>query len=275
VRARLPSLGPLEYAALALFFVVALYTGWVAWDFHDSSADDGTASAPRSSSPTPSVDVAAPEAPATPPPLGPFSDAASTASTILVIGDSTGAGQGAWVDLVAQDLGNQSRVALHEWDETSSQFAEQPTSYGDLGRRVDLWNLSVKGIDRDYGDFLDTVPAPDAVLVDIGHDRGPRALTRAATATLDALGARWGDVPTAFVLQNPSVLDERSQQRRGVHKLTRLAGEYAEPVIDVYTAFEQDTSGETLVADDSRPTDAGSRLWADVVDDALGVTTSR
>ena len=164
---------------------------------------------------------------------------------------------------------------MHEWDETSGQFAEVPTSYGDTGPTLDVWNLSYHGVAPDYAEHLDAVPAPDAVLLDIGHDRGPRELARAATVTLDAVGARWGDLPTAVVLQNPSVLDEEHRQRRGVQRLTRFAAEYGDPVIDVYAAFEQADPGLTFVTADSRPTDAGSRLWADVVDRALGVTTSR
>ena len=192
-----------------------------------------------------------------------------------MVGDSTGAGPGTWVDLVAQDLGGKRQVALHEWDETTGQFAGVPTSYGDTGPTLDVWNLSYHGVAPDYAEHLDAVPAPDAVLLDIGHDRGPRELARAATVTLDAVGARWGDIPTAVVLQNPSVLDEEHRQRRGVQRLTRFAAEYGDPVIDVYAAFEQADPGLSFVTADSRPTDAGSRLWADVVDRALGVTTSR
>jgi hypothetical protein len=274
VRPRLPTLGPWEYTAIAVLFAVAVYTGWVAWDVHDAGSDTVDASGGGSSSRS-SVEVAAPESRITPPSLRPFRVAARKARTILVIGDSTGAGPGAWVDLVAQDLGDHRRVTLHEWDETIGQFADVPTSYGESGRRLDVWNLSYHGVDPDYAEHLDALPAPDVVLLDIGHDRTRRALARAATVTLDGLGARWGDVPTAVVLQNPSVQDLEPQQRRGVQRLTRLAAEYADPVIDVYAAFEKAEPGQALVTDDSRPTVTGFRLWADVVDRALGVTTSR
>ena len=261
---------------MAVFFAVAVYTGWVAWDVHDASSETVDASlGGSSSSPSPSVQVAAPEAPMTPPPLRPFRAASRSAGTVLVIGDSTGAGPGAWVDLVAQDLGEQHQVALHEWDESNGQFADAPTSYGETGPRLDVWNLSYHGVDPDYAEHLDAVPPPDIVLLDIGHDRSPRELARTASVTLDAVGARWGDVPTAVVLQNPSVLDEEQQQRRGVKRLTRFAAEYGDPVIDVYAAFERADPGLTFVTADSRPTEAGSRLWADVVGRAMGVTTSR
>jgi hypothetical protein len=272
---RIPPLGRWEYTAIAVFFTASVYTGWVAWDVHDAKSDTVAASGGGSPSPSSSVEVAAPDSPVTPPPLRPFRLAARSASTVLVIGDSTGAGSGAWVDLVAQDLGDQRQVAVHEWDETSGQFGEVPTSYGETGPRLDVWNLSYHGVEPDYAEHLDAVPAPDVVLLDIGHDRGPRELARAATATLDGVGARWGDVPTAVVLQNPSVLDQEAQQRRGVRRLTRFAAEYGDPVIDVYAAFEQADPGLAFVTADSRPTDDGSRLWADVVDRALGVTTSR
>ena len=257
-----------------MFFAAAAYTGWVAWDVHSSGQDGALAGAQtRSSTPSPSVEVAAPETVATPPSLGPFRKAASVADTILVIGDSTGAGSGAWVDLVARDLGDQHHVTLHAWQETPGQF-EVPTTYGGPGGQVDVWNLSYPGIEADYADHLGDVPQPDVVLLDIGHDRSRRAAARAALTTLEAVGERWGDVPTAVVLQNPSAADEELQQRQAVRRLTRFAAEYGDPVIDVYSAFQQAEPGRTLVDGGSRPTQAGQRLWADVVDDALGVTGS-
>src|SRR4051794_10061933 len=101
VRRGLLRLGPVEYTAIAVMVAVIAYTGWVAWDVRT----DRPAAAPRTSSaqpgtPTPSVQVAAPGVPSGPPSLDDFRTAASTARTILVIGDSTGAGRGAWVDLV-------------------------------------------------------------------------------------------------------------------------------------------------------------------------------
>ena len=260
-----------------MFLIVVAYTAWVAWDVHDSRSDQLAApSRARAATPSASasVQVAAPGEPTTPPPLDPFRAAASTATNILVVGDSTGAGTGEWVDLVARDLGDHSRVSLHQWDEAAAQFDQVPTSYGDIGRRVDVWNLSYQGVAPDYPEHLDTLPPPDVVLLNIGHDRSAGAAGRAVTVTVDAIGERWGDVPTAFVLQNPSLGNEEAQQRRAVRRLTKLATEYGDPVIDVYAAFEQSGPGPTLVTAESRPTDAGSRIWADVVDRALGIPTS-
>jgi hypothetical protein len=273
---RRPSLrlGALDYTAIAVFLAVVAYTAWVAWDVRSSRSDpQASSSHSRASTPTASVQVEAPDSATAAPPLGPFRAVASKANAILVIGDSTGAGPGAWVDLVAQDLGEANLVKLHQWDEAADEFAKVPTSYGEVGTRVDIWNLSYRGVEPDYPDHLDGLTPPDVVLLDIGHDRGPGAVQRAVTVTMDAVGERWGDVPTAFVLQNPSVAADSAQQRRAVRRLTRLAAEYAEPVIDVYSAFEQAGPGQALVTAESRPTDAGSRLWADVVDRALGVPT--
>ena len=260
-----------DYVAIAVFVAAVGYASWVAWDVTGSGPDTASVEALPT---TPSEQVAAPDEAVEPPPLGPFRAAASRASSILVVGDSTGAGTGAWVDLVAQDLGAERVVTLHQWDEQAEEFPDETSSYGDEGRQLDLWNLSYRGVDPDYPEHLGDLPRPDVVLLDIGHDRSPRAAARAATVTVDAISERWGDVPTAVILQNPSVEDEATQQRRAVRRLTRFAAEYGDPVIDVYTAFQRADPDQTLVDDDSRPTDDGFRLWADEVDRALGVTTS-
>ena len=120
------------------------------------------------------------------------------------------------MDLVAENLGEARTVSLHSWDEAAEQFAEAPTTYGEAERRLDIWNLSYRGVAADYPEHLGDLPQPDVVLLNVGHDRSPRAVERAVAVTTDAIGERWGDVPIAFILQNPSVGDAEQPQDRAV-----------------------------------------------------------
>ena len=54
-------------------------------------------------------------------------------------------------------------------------------------------------------------------------------------------------------------------------RLAQLATDFGYPVIDVYTAFKHADGDQPLVSEESRPNQDGSRLWADVVAEALGV----
>ncbi|MET0837702.1 MAG: SGNH/GDSL hydrolase family protein [Marmoricola sp.] len=270
MRRRYPRIGVLEIIVIGIGLVVAVYTGWVIKDV--SSEPDVPAELAEAvpAGPSESVQVAPPEESTDPAPLRPFTEAALEARTILIVGDSTGAGPGSWVDLVAQNLSADRRVSLHGWDESSDRFDEDPATYGEAGRRLAIWNLSYQGIEADYPEHMSDLPQPEVVLFNIGHDRGPRAITRAVGATTDAIGERWGDLPVAFVLQNPSVGDEERQQDRAVRKLTELATQYDYPVIDVYSAFQRAGGEQELVTEESRPSADGAALWADVVTDALG-----
>ena len=154
-------------------------------------------------------------------------------------------------------------------DEDAARFDEEGQSYGEGADRLDIWNLSYHGIEPDYPDHLDDLPRPDAVLVNIGHDRSAREASRAVVVTTEAIGTRWGDVPTALILQNPSTGDDERQQDRVIRRLTTVASEFGFPVIDVYGAFERGDV-EALIDDDSRPTEEGSRLWAETVEASVG-----
>lgn len=257
-----------EIAVLVAGVLVAVYAAWVIRDVSAPAVTSSTSSG-SPSSPSPSVSVDPPQAPATPPGLGQFRKAAAKTKTLLVIGDSTGAGPGAWVDLLAQDLAKKRAVTLHQWDDLAQQFAPTPTVFGS-GRALAIWNLSYPGVKADYAEHLDEVAdRPGAVILNIGHDRDRRALGRTVRTTTAGIDKRWGDVRIAWVLQNPSTGAAAKMQEAAVDRLTALATEKRVPVIDVHSEFRTRGNFARLLSDDSHPSVAGSRLWADVVGRAL------
>lgn len=206
--------------------------------------------------------------------LGPFREAFSKSRTILVIGDSSGDERGEWVNLWSQDLATNRKVTYHQWD-SDAGFTASPKVYGtskDFGsdKPIAIWNLSYLGVEADYAQNLIDVPAtPDAVIISVGHDRDLKALDRAIGSTIDAVDERWGEVPVALVLQNPSTGSEARSQEAAVFHVRSLATKYGVPVIDAHAAFLEAGDLENLLLDGRRPNERGSRVWADAVTAAL------
>lgn len=257
-----------EVLVLAAGVLVALYAAWVIRNVGASTPDDNAPPVPvetLSESPTPTPSPT--PSPTAPPSLAAFRAVFGDAGSVLVVGDSTGNDPGEWVDLWAQDLGRQ--VTLRQWQAGAEQFAEAPLVYGS-GPALEIWNLSYPGVRADYAQRLQEVPkAPGVVILSIGHDRSPQALRRAVRTTSEAIDDRWGEVPTAWVLQNPSTGETEQQQEDAVTFLRSLAITERVPVIDVHRAFRKAGSLDSLLLDASSPNDRGSRLWADTVDAAV------
>ncbi len=248
--------------------VVAVYATSVVRGVGAAPPDADAASSPRdsaSSSPTarPSATQSAAAA-SRPARIGPVREAVRTANALLVVGDSTGDGVGEWVDLWAQDLGGAALVNLHQWDAAGQRFVTSAV-YG-AGRTTHLWNLSYPGVRADYAERLDRVEnSPDAVVINVGHDRGRVAIERAIRRTTEAVTRRWGQVPTALVLQNPSTGASAVAQEEAVATVREVAARERLAVIDVHRAFGRAGPPESLLADESTPNEQGSRVWADAV----------
>lgn len=257
----------IEVVVVVAGILVAVYAVWVIRNVGATTPDDNAAASPvealSEASDEPSV------APTAPPRIGAVREAVADAPSVLVVGDSTGNDPGEWVDLWARDLALDREVRLHSWDVGSAQFGAEPTVYG-TGRAMEIWNLSYPGAAADYAPKLQEVAAePAAVIVNIGHDRSPQAIRRAIRTTSDAIDDRWGEVLMAWVLQNPSTGAAAPDQEDAVEFVRSLATTERVPVIDVHAQFLRADSLATLLVDDSRPNDRGSRLWADTVERAL------
>jgi hypothetical protein len=206
--------------------------------------------------------------------LGPFRRAVARSRTILVVGDSSGDEHGEWVDLWAQDLASNRKVIYHQW-ESGAGFTASPEVYGTSklygsDKPMEVWNLSYQGVAADYAENLSNVPVkPDAVILNVGHDRDRGLLDRTIRTTTDAVNERWGKVPSALVLQNPSTGGEAKRQEEAVFEVRSLAMKYGMPVIDAHAAFLKAGDVGDLLVDGRRPNERGSRVWADAVAAAL------
>lgn len=253
-------------AVLVAGVLVTIYAGWV---IQHVGASPG-ARAPGQRPALPGAGASGPtQEPRQPASLEPIRKAIATRSDLLVIGDASGDEVGEWVDLWAQELGRRRQVTVHFWDGADGAgFSSPPAIYG-VGRPLSIWNLSSAGTRVDFAGSLSQVPVkPGVVLLNLGHGREGRTLERAVQRTRIAVSRRWGRVPTAWVLQNPTTVAPRAQEA-AVGRLRSVAIEKRVPVIDVQAAFEDSPPLRALLTSGSFPNAAGSRVWADAVQAAL------
>lgn len=256
-------LRPTEVAVLVAGVLVAIYAGWVIRNVGSATPNGADIPQRQPASDTRSA------APATPPPLDLFRTALGGARTLLVVGDATGDEPGEWVDLWAQDLADSRRVTLHQYDADAAQFSSSSVVNGS-GRPLEIWNLSYPVARVDYAERLASVPAkPGAVILNFGHDRSRKVLRRAVNETADAIEERWGRLPSAWVLQNPTGGENAQEQEDAVALVRTMATRARVPVIDVHAAFLAEGSLQELLVDGARPDEEGSKVWADAVRTAL------
>lgn len=260
----------IEVVVVLAGILVAVYAAYVIRNVGATTPDDGA------SPPAPVETISESPAPTPPKPTAPPRPAELRASfadarTVLVVGDSTGDSTGEWVDLWANDLALDREVRLRQWGLGAPGFSADPVVSGNGRPPMEIWNLSYPGVAADYAPKLaDVETKPDVAIISIGHDRSRQAIRRAIRTTTAAIETRWGDVPTAWVLQNPSTEPSAQAQEQAVKLIRSLAVTEQVPVIDVHAQFLRADDLQALLVDDSLPNDAGSRLWADTVQRILG-----
>lgn len=250
--------------------LVTAYAIWVIHDFRESTAvrPPNAASTSKSKAQQSESAQATKEA-RKPANLKAFATAVAQATNVLVIGDSTGDEPGEWVALWAQKISREQhlQVTLQQWDPVNSQF--NPFIYG-TGPPKTIWNLSYRVEQADYANRVGDLRAtPDAILLNVGHDRTVQELDRTIGQLDKAVEKRWRDVPTAWILQNPSTGPVAKRQEAAVVHLREKAVEQRVPVIDVFRVFQKRGDVSALLLDGSRPNSAGSSLWANTIDQIL------
>ena len=266
---------------MILLGAAVVVLAYVIWVVRDGGADAPAGGDPSVSLSVPESTSSPEEAPSEPAPassddavgVASFAESVRDASSILVVGDSTGDEVGEWVDLLARELADSHRVRLRLWDTQAQAFAA-PIVYGS-GRPLDVWNLSHPGIELTQPSELDAVPTrPDVALVSYGKDRTPRMVRRAFRATTAAIADRWNDVAVAWLLQNPATGVTAGAQEDAIAAARATATAQGVPAIDVYGAFATSPPLQPLLVDGVRPSADGSRLWARTVAEALSLPRS-
>jgi hypothetical protein len=191
---------------------------------------------------------------------------------VSVLGDSTSNARQEWVHRWALELSRGRPVTISHWDEASQSGFVPPDVLSEAGdgSPLTIWSGSQSGAHAAYPVELLSLMVPerpDLVLFNFGHDDSGERTALHFTSLLVAVREGFGNVPVVVVLQQPQVGDANA----GVREQVRLWAEgEGLPTIDVAQAFLDTDDFTTLLQDDVHPNDAGSRLWAQTVHEALG-----
>lgn len=188
---------------------------------------------------------------------------AADGSRVLVLGDSTGDGYDEWVHTWAQS----EEMPVAGW------LTESEDGYDSATEETRVWSGSMPSASAAYPvehwEQMWPEQTPDLVILSYGHDyESPET----ATEDLEALRAKVSEeapeTPVVVTLQNPQREDANAETREAI---AEWAKEENLPTIDVAKAFEESgaVAGD-LRLDDYHPSAAGTELWVETVQEALG-----
>lgn len=210
--------------------------------------------------------------------------AAQEDATLLVLGDSTGAGITRWVYLLAQRLAAlfpAYTVLYRAWNDTGQTYDAAVTlQTGTAGRTLTIYNGSVSGSISTYPQtrWATMAPvAPQLVLVNFGHNNVGSTTYRAAHYGLTRqVQERWPSAGLVSIGQNPRAptdngsgfAADRANDLVRQRQVMELCASEGYGFINVTQRFLDDPAYATtlLHPDGLHPSDAGgSPAWADEV----------
>lgn len=193
---------------------------------------------------------------------------------MVVLGDSTGDDPDEFPFLAAQQLGTvyNRPVIVHRWAD-SRGYAEDMTFPKTVDAEpIHLWNGSVSGSIGAYAANHLGAMAPagtDLVLINYGHNyAGPQQAEDGLSRLLEAVDERLGHPPVLVTIQNPKN-PETAVSSAIIAQVRATAAAYSCGTVDVHGAFRAAGDIGRLLLDDTHPSRAGSKIWADAVVKAL------
>lgn len=214
---------------------------------------------------------------------------AAADSTILVVGDSTGASLTRWPRLVCNKLATAYptwTIKYHGWDDPTKTYPvgnDVTVQTGTNGRTLHVYNASVSGqvigyAQNNIGSITSGI-TPNVILFNYGHNSPQltddyRAIHASGMLSYISL---WPNALVASMTQNPRAVTDPEYaadqgKQRAIYEMSVAMGL---PLIDVNEAFRQygNYAADLLNPDGLHPNDtAGSPLWADLVWDAIKPT---
>lgn len=184
---------------------------------------------------------------------------------VVVLGDSTSNSRVEWVELWAQELGEDRAVSIAHWDEAGGDGYNDPIPLTDGDGAVTVWSGSVTGSTAAAAAAraAELVPqVPDVVLLSFGRDDDAETVSEGMDQLLAAVRDVAVDAPVGVVVQ-PGGDDETTAAVR------EWAGSVDVTVLDVDAAWQEETPDIGVNDADGNPTAEATGLWAQRVAEAL------
>ena len=193
---------------------------------------------------------------------------------VVVLGDSTGDDTDEFPFLAAQQLASAHNrpVIVHRWADGRGYGEESTFPAGRDAAAIHIWNGSVSGSVGSYAanNLKAMTPvAADLVLINYGHNyAGPQEAKAGISQLLEDIDEHLGRPPILVIIQNPKN-PETELSSAIVEQVRAAASAYACETVDVHRAFEDAGDPDLLLVDDTHPSPAGSKVWADAVVKAM------
>ena len=193
---------------------------------------------------------------------------------MVVLGDSTGDDPDEFPFLVAQQLGSAHNrpVIVHRWADGRGYGGESTFPARTDAAAIHVWNGSVSGSVAAYAANNLRAMTPvgaDLVLINYGHNyAGPEQARDGLSQLLEDIDGHLGRPPVLVIIQNPKN-PETVLSSAIIRQVSDTASAYFCETVDVHRAFRDAGDPEPLLLDDTHPSPAGSKVWADAVVKAL------
>ena len=193
---------------------------------------------------------------------------------LVVLGDSTGDDPDEFPFLAAEQLGTvYNRPAIvHRWIGDRGYGEEATFPSGRDAAPIHVWNGSVSGSVGMYAanNLEAMTPAgADLVLINYGHNyAGPQQAREGISQLLEDIDIHLGRPPILMIIQNPKN-PETVLSSAITGQVRSTASAYSCETVDVYSVFKNAVDPDRLLLDDTHPSPAGSKVWADTVVKAL------
>ena len=250
---------------LAIAVNVGLVVGVVVMttDGSDERPPAATGTASPLASPSGSSTPSPSPSPTTPPTDAQDLFARDAPVTVSVLGDQTGDGEGEWVWTLAELLGRDRQVTLHQLDPQDPTVYAREARFGSSGQKVTVYNGSRVDAGADYGArrlaFL-SPKRPDLVLLNYGRNDSPAKVAARLDKTAKAVRSTWPKALVAVTLQPPTTSEDSAEVRKAV---LAWAKKRDVAVVDVARRFlERGDAGSYVSArDPSVMSSRGDALW--------------
>lgn len=189
--------------------------------------------------------------------------ARTTPTTIAVLGDQTSDGRGEWVSVLAELLGRDRQVTLHQLDPQDPTVYAGEQSFGSAGPEVQIYNGSRAEAGADYAakrlNFL-SPKKPDLVVLNYGRNDSSETVATRLAATTTAVRKAWKGAVVVATLQPPTTDDGSKEVRDDI---VAWAAKSGVATLDVAQEFIDTGEANAYVSarDRSAMTTGGDRLW--------------
>ncbi|BCW49575.1 GDSL-type esterase/lipase family protein [Arthrobacter sp. StoSoilB13] len=159
------------------------------------------------------------------------------------------------------------RVEFINYNPQAGRYAEKRV-YGPETAPVKIYNVGIPGATTDemseHFDGLFPEP-PSLIVASVGHNQLPPDVSRDMDKFTQSIKKQWPATQVLIVGQNPATGERWERQKKTVTTLMTWCRYWGFPSVSVFEAIAETPNFESLYVDLLHVNEAGSTIWAGVV----------